>query len=64
MTFNHPGAHPGVLVQVTHPITGELVRRVPAIVCAGCNDVVLAGVGIDKRGRCACCARLAREKNA
>lgn len=60
MTFRHPA----VLVQVTHAVTGELVRRVPGIECRGCGDIVLGAMGIDGKGRCACCARAAREKSA
>lgn len=54
----------GVRVQFTHPLTGELIARVPAMVCSTCGDVVLAGVNLDKWHRCACCARDAREKRA
>lgn len=56
MKFEHPHARDGVLVQITHPLTGELVARVPAVFCTACGDVVLGGVNLDRWGRCACCA--------
>lgn len=64
MKFDPPHARDGVLVQFTHPLTGELVARVPAVLCTSCRDVVLAGVKLDRWGRCACCAKQAREKSA
>lgn len=64
MKFDPPHARDGVLVQIAHPITGGLAYRVPAVFCTACGDVVLGAVGIDKLGRCACCAREAREKSA
>jgi hypothetical protein len=52
-------------VQFFNPITDELVARVPAQVCPGCDDVV-PGMRLDKRtGLCPCCTSTARlEKTA
>lgn len=57
LTAPTPNAEsPGVLVQITDPRTGQLLQRLPGVWCAGCGDVVLAGVGMDRHGRCASCA--------
>lgn len=55
---------PGVRVQITDPRTGDLLARVPAVICAACGDVVLAGVHIDVLGRCACCVLASKEQPA
>ena len=49
-------SYPGELVQIADPRTGHVIERLPGVRCRLCRDVVLAGVGIDKSGRCACCA--------
>jgi hypothetical protein len=52
-------------VQFFHPITGALVSRVPALLCASCGDAVVGDASVmDKRGRCPCCARGARARRS